>query len=218
MAHNYSGPNVTNATNPVNGVWFHGPIPNHNPGWQPTVIQNWVANGRAGSRPNIAVADHAHQYFPNPAEVVSKATVGVCMIDVGDNVMCGVVFENGQANAALRRHFRTAHPGAVQNATTQNVTNQEMLEAQNALKLFVRSGTWRDALFGSEPGRGPVGGLIDVYATEMEAIAAADATFAAAYGTRFHRDRLCQTRGIGKRKRGPSPPARNLKMTITLQL
>lgn len=42
---------------------------------------------------------------------------------------------------------------------------------QSALKRFVLERRWHDARFMLEPGRGPVNGLLDRYATACERIA-----------------------------------------------
>ena len=59
--------------------------------------------------------------------------------------------------------------------------------ADNAIKLYVRSGRWRDQTYLHEPGGGPHHGRLERFANSMEQIARSDANFAATYGTRFHR-------------------------------
>lgn len=179
MAANYTAaafyiPAIDNAANPSAFGYHHGPIPNHNAGWVPpsriTKARSQITTAENGAAPSAAVA-------------LSTVNIGVCDIDCG-GVMCGVTFGD---QPSLRRHIRNSHPGALTNPARTNVSINETIAGQNAIKLWVRSGGWRSAQYAREPGRGPAGGLIDQYATVMEAIAATDATFAKRFGTRFHR-------------------------------
>lgn len=88
-----------------------------------------------------------------------------------------------------------------------NTSIDEIIAGQHAIKSFVLSGGWRKARYVHEPGRGPLGDLLDTYATACETIAMNDPEFASQFGTRFHRERIPSTRlSSHKRKRGPSPP------------
>ncbi|KAL2053122.1 hypothetical protein ABVK25_006446 [Lepraria finkii] len=78
----------------------------------------------------------------------------------------------------------------------------------SAIRLFVVSQGWRTANYVHEPGRGPIGGPLDRFATECETIAAADSAFAASFGTRFHRDRGPDVPPGPNRDSSPSPSTR----------
>lgn len=185
----YDNACVTNAINPSIHGHHHGPILNPNPGWEPA--RQVAARAANQKLPAILVTDVSGKNGP-PVSSAPLSTInsGVCDIVVDStNIMCGSVFQAGnQQQVSLRRHCRQQHPGALTNPTTGNVTIPAKVAGTNALKLWVRSGGWRDAHYFHEPGVGPVGGWIDTFATEMETLAANDATFAYLYGTRFHRE------------------------------
>ena len=119
---------------------------------------------------------------------MSALNGGVCWIETGapgSGVMCGHVATD---RAAYRRHTLNAHPGAIYlQRPASRATVRENVTGATAMKQFVRSGGWRNAVFAREPGRGPERGCIDYFATAMEALAAEDADFAATYGRKFHR-------------------------------
>lgn len=161
--------------------YHHGPIPNNNHGWHPP--RQAAAIASKARPPSVTSAENGQA--PNTPAVMSAVNGGVCMIDMGAGVMCGVQTAD---QPALRRHMRDFHSGAVANPTRRGVTPAEAFAGQNALKKFVLTRAWRDAQFVREPGRGPRGGLLDRYATALEDIAAADAAFAHQFGARFHRD------------------------------
>ncbi|CZR58851.1 uncharacterized protein PAC_08743 [Phialocephala subalpina] len=195
----YANPAISNAVNPSAYGYAHGPVPNPNEGWSPH-----PPPAEGAKSPAVTAAINATA--PNPGSVLSKVNSGVCDIDVGTGQMCGQVFGD---QPSLRRHMREAHPGAVVNPNRLNTTIQEESAGQLALKSWVRSGGWRAADYVREPGRGPAGGYIDQYATAMEDLARTNPTFAAAYGTHFHRSSAAGSPNPSssrKRKRGPEPP------------
>ena len=203
----YDNLDVTNASNPSALGHHHGPIPNQNPGWVPPRQQ---ASHDAGTRaPQVTTADNDNP--PNPPAALANLNTGVCDIVVGDGLLCGIVFSGRQTQPTLRRHARNTHPGALVNPGRGNISQRQQIAGQNAIKLWVRSGGWRDARYLNEPGRGPLGSYLDLYASEMETIARNDAAFAARFGTRFHRPRrvLPTPELRSKRRRGPEPPFRD---------
>ncbi len=184
----FDNTSVTNATNASAYGHHHGPIMNSNHGWEPA--RQAAARATNQKAPPILLADvSGNNAPPMPGAPLSTINSGVCDIVVDStDIMCGTVFQAGnQQQVSLRRHCRQQHPGALTNPTTSNVTTAATVAGTNALRLWVRSGGWRDAHYVHEPGVGPVGGWLDTFATEMETLAANDATFAYLYGTRFHR-------------------------------
>ncbi|ORY57424.1 uncharacterized protein BCR38DRAFT_449080 [Pseudomassariella vexata] len=182
-AQDFTNANVQNARNPhpVYG-YAHGPITNPNADWVP---DSHAATEAGRPLPALSAAENAAA--PNPAAILNTVNGGVCWIEIGvagSNQMCGHIFAS---QPALRRHIRTAHPGAVTNPRRANASDQMILAGQNALKQFVVTQGWRNASFLHEPGVGPASGLIDEYATACERIAQNNQVFANRYGTRFHR-------------------------------
>lgn len=119
---------------------------------------------------------------------LSALNGGVCWIETGapgSGRMCGHVAAD---RAAFRRHTLNEHPGVTRYKKPVSwVAENENRDGVLAMKRFVRSGGWRNAVFALEPGRGPRGGCIDYFATALEELAAEDADFAARYGRKFHR-------------------------------
>ncbi|KAL2055457.1 hypothetical protein ABVK25_004265 [Lepraria finkii] len=188
MAAVYQSQFVQNAVNPSADGYHHGPIPNNNPGWVPprqaTAQAASAASEAAGTGrlpiPPVLASDNIDNP-PNPAVAMSTLNTGVY-----GGAMCGVVFNAAPAldsNVATRERGTQVHNPARVN-TPGNVRN----DGNNAIRLFVVSQGWRTANYVHEPGRGPIGGPLDRFATECETIAAADPAFAASFGTRFHRD------------------------------
>ncbi|KAI2670580.1 hypothetical protein LCP963914a_9838 [Penicillium roqueforti] len=60
----------------------------------------------------------------------------------------------------------------------------------NAIKRYVLTGGWRNAIYSKEPGRAQPESVLGVFCDALENIARNDAAFAAEYGTQFHRDQL----------------------------
>ncbi|CAI7581579.1 unnamed protein product [Penicillium palitans] len=80
----------------------------------------------------------------------------------------------------------------------------EIIAGQNAIKLWILTKDWQRASYIHEPGRGPVGGLLNFWCGTIERIAENDADFAARFGTRFHRFPVPRTPGSSGRSRRPS--------------
>lgn len=159
------------ATNPSSFGYHHGPIPY----WNPPRVANASANAND--------ANHAPAVLPI---TVSKVNTGVCDIEIdGTRSLCGTVFTS---QPALRRHLRDAHPGATYSPTRVNVTTKEKLQGEIAIKRWVLTGGWRNAMYVREPGRGPEGGLVARYADACERIAREDHDFRKKFGERFHRE------------------------------
>ncbi|KAL2043276.1 hypothetical protein N7G274_003582 [Stereocaulon virgatum] len=196
----YDNAQVRNAQNPSDGVYHHGPIPNANPGRMPA--QHAAAIAAGTPVPPIIAAQNAHP--PNPAASLSSMDTSVCDIKVNGATMCGLVF-GGQP--AFRRHLRKQHPGAITNPC-RNINQAAQTSDTNAIRWFVLSRAWRQAAYLHEPGRGPVNGYLDRYATECEQIAASDPQFAATFGTHFYRIQIVAPTPDSKRKRKhePTPP------------
>ncbi|ORY63208.1 uncharacterized protein BCR38DRAFT_524830 [Pseudomassariella vexata] len=154
----FTNANVQNARNPhpVYG-YAHGPITNPN--------ADWVPNSHAVTEPGrplpaLSAAENASSKPPVPLQVLP------CWIEIGvagSGQMCGHTFAS---QPALRRHIRTAHPGAVTNPRRANASDQMILAGQNALKQFVVSKGWQKASFLHEPSL--TSGLINEYATACE--------------------------------------------------
>lgn len=172
---------VAGATNPSAFGHHHGPIPNPNPGWVTPARAAAAATG--GRPPAVTVQDNANP--PNPASALSAVNSMVCDIAVNGTQMCGRVFT---AQPSYRRHVRNEHSGALTNPPTTNTSAAELIAGENALKLFVLSGGWRDARYLHEPGRGPSGSRISEYADACTLIAAQDQGFATRFGRQFHRE------------------------------
>ncbi|KAK2050609.1 hypothetical protein LZ31DRAFT_75 [Colletotrichum somersetense] len=181
MSANYANPGISNASNPSNFGYHHGPIPNPNHGWVPSDVQELHDAGRA-----YTVTTEMNAAAPNQGNRLSSINTGVCDIIVNPdtNTMCGTVIAS---QPALRRHIRSAHPGALINPTRTNTSISEESVGKQAIQNWVRSGGWRNADYVREPVAGPAGGLIETYADAMEELAQNDANFAATYGTHFHR-------------------------------
>ncbi|KAH8585951.1 hypothetical protein B0O99DRAFT_695963 [Bisporella sp. PMI_857] len=176
---------VTGATNPSAFGYHYGPILNNNIGWLLARQQEHIDNGgSARNALNVTVDDNADPL--NAAVHLSSINTGVCGID-------------------FRRYFRNAYFGAIINSSRVNTSIQETVVGQNAIKLYVRSGGWRNADFAFEPGRGLFGGFIDRYATTCEEIARNDAAFAFNFGTHFYRPLIAILFSSAKRKRGNDP-------------
>jgi len=175
----FDNPSVAGATNPSTYGHYHGPIPNPNPGYVPARQAAAAANG--ARPPTVTTAENGAA--PNPGLELSGVNSGVCDVDVGGGEMCGITCS---IQPALRRHMRNAHLGAICNPNRTNMSIQETRDGQNALKLWVRSGGWRNARYVIEPGTGPTGGLIDHYATAYKEIARNDANFRAIFGSLFY--------------------------------
>jgi hypothetical protein len=54
--------------------------------------------------------------------------------------------------AKLYRHIQRTHPGQVVLPTRAQVRNDERVAGENAIRLWVRSGGWRNARYLNEPG------------------------------------------------------------------
>ena len=205
-ANDFDNAEVRNAQNPSAFGYHYGPIFNPNVAWTPPSVATARA---AGCRPgNVTAAENATA--PNPGQRLSHINTGVCDICVNGAQMCGCTFVAAGQQPSLRRHIRNEHFGAVANTSRQNVTLQETIAGQNAIKRFVLIGGWRDQRYVFEPGVGPAGGYCDLYATQLENIAASDPQFAAQWGTRFHRSRqpaVATPDSARKRKRGRTPPS-----------
>ncbi|KAI1263674.1 hypothetical protein F5Y18DRAFT_393814 [Xylariaceae sp. FL1019] len=208
---------VAAATNPSPFGYHHGPIPNLNSNWVPTSSRQAVSSTAQpipSTQPRRAISAAQNEDAPNPGMAMSSINTGICDIDLGGNLMCGTVFAD---QPSLRRHIRTAHPGALSNPRRTNTSPAEEAAGQNTIKNWVLSGGWRRAAYVREPGRGPVGGLIDRFATSCEAIAESDPVFAAQYGRHFHREALplnSSLTGSRKRKQGPNVLVREPHPTI----
>ena len=177
----YDNPEVHRAVNPHPTYgYFHGPITNNNLGFQPAEAVTAIANGRKPPTVTAAMNDSA----PNPMEKLSLCNGLVCMIDVNGGQMCGVTFAD---QPTLRRHMRNAHTGAIVSPGRANLSQQEEIAGDNALKLYVLNQSWRTARFQREPGACHPNSRIGHFATVLEIIAAGDAAFAARWGTHFHR-------------------------------
>ncbi|KAJ5081544.1 hypothetical protein NUU61_009808 [Penicillium alfredii] len=198
---------VHSAVNPNPLVGYaHGPIPNNNIGWKPQAWHDAIAAGlrkydiKAG---DIANADNPP---PNPLVLLNKENSLVCDILVdGSQTMCGLTFEK---QPAFRRHLRNEHSGATFIPDRRAKTALEMLAGQNALKKWVLTGGWRDAMYLNEPGRGPETGPIGHWCDALERIAREDADFRRQFGSRFHRFQqpTTPTSGNRSRRRGRDPP------------
>ncbi|KAL4965265.1 uncharacterized protein BDV14DRAFT_200243 [Aspergillus stella-maris] len=121
---------------------------------------------------------------PHPADVPNPNGVPMvacdCWVSIGGEQMCGTPY---LVSGGLYRHIRAQHPVAM-NILFPPRSNTPVLEkttGENALKRMVISGEWRRARFGYEPGRGPLNGIIDHFATGQH-----DPDFARKFGTRFH--------------------------------
>ncbi|KAL4959545.1 uncharacterized protein BDV14DRAFT_205535 [Aspergillus stella-maris] len=132
---------------------------------------------------------------------------GICWVSIGGEQMCGTPYS---VSGGLYRHIRAQHPVAM-NILFPPRSNTPVLEktaGENALKRMVISGEWRRARFGYEPGRGPLNGIIDRFATGCEVLAQHDPDFARKFGTRFHRNVvnpiISSPRGL--RNIGAAPP------------
>ncbi|KAB8079702.1 hypothetical protein BDV29DRAFT_151620 [Aspergillus leporis] len=123
---------------------------------------------------------------------LSKVQGGVCWLEVGAGRMCGMVFDNAPS---LYRHMRLN----VANNPRGNIVIAEKIVGEQAIRKYVRDQHWRHADFLYEPGRGPLGGIIDNTATQLESIAALDPVFAEHFGTRFHRDTVISMSRSGER-------------------
>lgn len=135
---------------------------------------------------------------------VSKVNTGVCDVEVdGTGSMCGTVFRD---QPSLRRHLRDAHPGAASNPTRVNITAEERLQGENALKRWVLTGGWRGARYIREPGRGPEGGLVARCADACERIAGEDEEFRSKFGGRFHRGVVQSTPGFRQGRHARARP------------
>ncbi|KAJ5333224.1 hypothetical protein MYU51_014785 [Penicillium brevicompactum] len=100
--------------------------------------------------------------------------------------MCGSTFRKP---GALAVHLRLRHCGAVNDVDAPRHP-EEILRATgvNAIKRFVLTGGWRNAIYSKEPGRAQPESVLGVFCDALENIARKDAAFAAEYGTQFHRD------------------------------
>ena len=177
----FDNPEVRGAVNPHPTLgYFHGPITNNNLGFQPAEAVAAIANGRKPPAVTTAMNDSA----PNQMEKLSLCNGLVCMIDVNGGQMCGMTFGD---QPTLRRHMRNAHTGAISSPGRANLSQQEEIAGDNALKLYVLSQSWRIARFQREPGVCHPNSRIGQFATVLEIIAASDAAFAARWGTHFHR-------------------------------
>ncbi|KAI0143462.1 hypothetical protein GGR57DRAFT_365994 [Xylariaceae sp. FL1272] len=213
----YTNLMVAAATNPSPFGYHHGPIPNLNSGWAPPSSRQAASTNAQPTPPfppRRAILAAENENAPNPGMTLSSINTGVCDIDLGGNVMCGTVVAD---QPSLRRHIRTAHPGALCNPKRINTAPAEEAAGQNAIKSWILSGGWRRATYVREPGRGPVGGFIDRFASACEAIAELDPVFAAQYGRQFHREALplsSSSSSSKKRKRGPGVLVRQPRPTI----
>jgi hypothetical protein len=117
---------------------------------------------------------------------LSRVSSGVCDLEreLGKGRMCGAVFTYP---GGLRKHLSTVHSCFVASEDWRRADEHEGLRGENALKQWVLHRGWRDAEYASEPGRGPLNGLIDHYATSCETFAKKDPYFAAVYSEVFHR-------------------------------
>lgn len=191
---------VANAVNPHRTPqqqfgYFHGPIPNHNAGWVPPAVQAQLDSGVRKPKTYSGMDANA----PEAGEVLSPFNTFVCDVvvdgnDNNNNTMCGWT---GTAQRDLRRHLRERHPGAIINpgAGRGRLSDEEKEAGLNALKHWVLCGGWRDARYAKEPavdGRFFVKWLADA----AEAIAAADAGFAARFGTVFNRPAAAAGGGV----------------------
>jgi len=211
----FDNPQVAGAVNPSNYGYHYGPIPNNNPGWTPPrqlAAQQARENASDDAPPSPAtplITTEDNENPPNPAVNLSSLNSLVCDIAVNGAQMCGMICST---QPAFRRHIRQEHPGAITNRARGNVTNAERIAGENALKQWVLTCGWRNARYLNEPGRGPVHGLLNMYATVCEEIAAADSEFAKQYGTRFHRQvgsplGKSPAPSLSKRRHGPEPPS-----------
>lgn len=134
--------------------------------------------------PAITAEENARA--PTPGSSISSINRNICWVQVNADspLMCGKVINS---QPALRRHMRTAHPGATSNhsAETSNITADKKTIGLHALIKYVLLGKWRDADFIYEPYAGSM--LIEGIATSCEEVARADNEFRNSYGSQFHR-------------------------------
>ncbi|KAF5858235.1 hypothetical protein ETB97_004641 [Aspergillus alliaceus] len=186
----FDNPEVAGAVNPHPDYgYFHGPIPNPNPGWRP----------HPDTRTPVTTADN--EGAPTPGSRLSGINGMVCDIAVNGNQMCG---QSIASQIALRRHIRNAHPGATLNPSRTNIPQAERIAGENALKQWVLSKGWRTARYVKEPGEGPKYSLIQDYCDFLEELAQEDNEFAQKFGTEFHRPKPGK---VSSHKAGPSPQA-----------
>ncbi|OQE29514.1 hypothetical protein PENSTE_c002G04335 [Penicillium steckii] len=186
----FDNPEVLYAINPHPEFgYFHGPIPDLNPGWKPQWYSDARASGTLNPSKSITSSDILYEIQFGNAPVnrmsqLAKACSTICDIIVGANgQMCGHVFS---LRSSMRLHLRMKHTGAVFPPSPGKTSRLQFQAAENALKRWVLFGEWRRALYLNEPGRGI--GLIEEYCDALEAIANEDPVFAIRFGTRFHRD------------------------------
>jgi len=195
VADDFDNEAVTNAVNPhttpVNPGpgqqqpfgYFHGPIPNNNPGWIPPRIAEQLASGVRNPRIYVGMDNNP----PVAAEVLSPFNTFVCdvIVDAETNTMCG---STSIHQRDLRRHMRERHPGAIVSGSRPSgqLSRDEKEAGLNALKQWVLSGGWRDAKYAKEPNVDERF-FIKKLADAAEAIAANDEIFAAEFGTVFNR-------------------------------
>ncbi|KAF4768629.1 hypothetical protein HAV15_002918 [Penicillium sp. str.  len=175
----FVNPDVLNAVNPhPRWGYVHGPIPDNNPDWK-CERSHGIVTKREQARTLTIRRPQA------PMVTLNRYNTFICDISVHDARMCGINFND---NKSLTRHIRTVHPGAAKLPLSYQVTTEEKISGNNAMKRWVLMGGWRDALYLNEPSRKNVSvSLLGYYCDVLEGIARTDAQFAAEYGTKFHR-------------------------------
>ncbi|KAJ9219326.1 hypothetical protein DTO169C6_8298 [Paecilomyces variotii] len=194
---------VLSAGNPTNYGYHHGPVPNPNPTWIP---DSHAAAKQENKKSMPAITAEENARAPTPGSSISSVNGNICWVQVNADspLMCGKVINS---QPALRRHMRTAHPGATSNrsAETSNITADEKTIGLHALIKYVLLGKWRDADFIHEPYAGSM--LIEGIATSCEEVARADNEFRNSYGSQFHRRRPAPlSTPSRKRATGNIPP------------
>ncbi|KAJ9349146.1 hypothetical protein DTO027B9_7780 [Paecilomyces variotii] len=174
---------VLSAGNPTNYGYHHGPVPNPNPTWIP---DSHAAAKQENKKSMPAITAEENARAPTPGSSISSVNGNICWVQVNADspLICGKVINS---QPALRRHMRTAHPGATSNrsAETSNITADEKTIGLYALIKYVLLGKWRDADFIHEPYAGSM--LIEGIATSCEEVARANNEFRNSYRSQFHR-------------------------------
>lgn len=191
-------PGISSATNPSEYGWHHGPIQNPNASWLPD--RQRLAKANDEKVPNVTVDEN--DSAPNPMLTLSGVNGLICDVLLDDTRMCGMTFTQ---QPAFRRHLRTQHPGCFKRGSRVNLTSAEVIEGENALKLWVLSGGWKEAEYFHEPNMGPKDGLIGRFVMQFEKEAETNEEFAEEYGNCFRRGGPQPGRSEQKPKSKPEP-------------
>ncbi|KAJ9325757.1 hypothetical protein DTO027B3_3401 [Paecilomyces variotii] len=170
---------VLSAGNPTNYGYYYGPVPNPNLMWIP---DSHAAAKQENKKSMPAITAEENTRAPTPGSSILSVNGNICWVQVNADspLMCGKVINS---QPALRRHMRTAHPGATSNrsAETSNITADEKTIGLHALIKYVLLGKWQDADFIYKPYAGSM--LIEGIATSCEEVARADNEFRNSYGS-----------------------------------